>query len=166
MNKDLLHKVLEVIDHNRYTVISAALFVALMLGITGVVGCDATTTGITNGAPVTRQVFDRQVIESEKNLTVQRIGLENAVAAFNAEIEAFNARVEAGYDDLERKEVFRAEVINTVGGVITTAAEGTLNPAALIPIGIGLLGGALGLGTAADNRRKDAVIKKIKVDEA
>jgi len=50
--------------------------------------------------------------------------------------------------------------------VITTAAEGTLNPAALIPIGIGLLGGALGLGTAADNRRKDAVIKKIKVDES
>ena len=85
------------------------------------------------------------------------------MAAFNEEIKAFNQRVAAGLEDLARQDAFKAELLDTIGVVAIGATEGTLNPAALVPIGIGLLGGALGLGTSADNRRKDKVITDLKV---
>lgn len=163
--KDMLHNLLKYVDHNRYAVSSIVAFIVIMAMILGTIGCDVTTQGLHNG-PVTRTEFDRQVITAERDLTLGRIELERAVLAFNAEVAAFNSRVEMGYEDLEKKEAFRAEVINTIGGVITSAAEGTLNPTALIPIGIGLFGGLVGLGMGADNRRKDRVIKNLRVTEA
>ena len=111
---------------------------------------------------MTRTEFNRQVITVEKTLALKRVDLDAQVATFNEEVDAFNAQVDAGLEDLEKQDQFRSEVLETVGLVATQAAEGSLNPISLIPIGIGLLGGALGLGAAADNRRKDKVIDTLK----
>ena len=165
--KDLMHNVLKAIDHNRYTVAAIVVFIVTMGMAINLTGCQATTPALIDtqdgtAAKVTRSEFARQVIVGQKDFTVRRIELEAQTAAFNEEVQAFNERIAAGQEDLLRQEQFKQQLLDTVGLIAASAAEGTFNPGALIPIGIGLLGGALGLGTAADNRRKDQVITTLK----
>ncbi|NLW85061.1 MAG: hypothetical protein GXY41_11770 [Phycisphaerae bacterium] len=164
MNKDIVHNAFKWMDHNRYAVASVIAFIVAMGFVLNLTGCEAMTHGLANGdtTKVTRTEFQRQALGGEKDLAVRRIELDAEIAAFNEEIKLFNQRVEAGQDDLARQEAFKQQLLDTVGLVAVSAAESTLNPAALIPIGIGLLGGALGIGTAADNRRKDQVITTLK----
>lgn len=167
MKTDFLHKVTNWIDHNRYTVLSLVFFVLAMSAVVAMTGCESTTAGLVtaDGASpveVTRSEFQRQTLVTEKDFAVRRIELDAKTAAFNEEVKAFNEQVQAGLDDLHRQDEFKQELLNTIGLVATNAADGTLNPASLVPIGIGLLGGALGLGTSADNRRKDKLITDLK----
>ena len=164
MSKDIVHTTLKWMDHNRYAVASVIAFVLAMGLVLHLTGCEATTAGLANGdAPqVSRSEFQRQALVGEKDLAVRRIELEAQMAAFNEEVNAFNQRVDAGQDELARQDAFKQQLLDTVGLVAVSATEGAFNPAALVPIGIGLLGGALGLGTAADNRRKDHVITELK----
>ena len=164
MNKDKVHTTLKWMDHNRYAVASVIVFILSMGLVLNLTGCEAMTAGLADGTStkVTRSEFERQALVGEKDIAVQRIELEAQVAAFNEEIKLFNDRIAAGQEDLARQEAFQQQLFDTVGLIAASAAEGTLNPAALVPIGIGLLGGALGLGTAADNRRKDKVITELK----
>ncbi|MBN2559920.1 MAG: hypothetical protein JXQ75_03195 [Phycisphaerae bacterium] len=168
MNHDLLHRSLTWLDHNRWTVISILLFALLVGGTLSTVGCQSTTAGLTPMEPgqaplkVDRGEFHRQTAQGEKDLALRRVQLDAQLAAYNEEVAAFNERVEAGLGDLDRQDELRAQLLETVGVVATGAAEASLNPVSLIPLGIGLLGGALGLGTAADNRRKDRVITDLK----
>lgn len=164
MNKDLVHNTLKWMDHNRYVIASVIAFIAAMGFILNLTGCEAMTHGLANGdgPKVNRVEFERQALAGEKDLAVRRIELDAEIAAYNEEVKLFNQRVETGQDDLARQDAFKQQLLDTVGLVAVSAAERTLNPAALIPIGIGLLGGALGIGTAADNRRKDQVITTLK----
>ena len=167
MKNDALHNVLKWLDHNRYTVASVVIFILTMGIVIGLTGCEAQTMGLaaaTDGSvqEVSRTEFERQALVGEKDFAVRRIELDGLVAAFNEEVKAFNERVQAGLDDLSRQDAFKQELLDTIGVVAIGATEGTLNPAALVPIGIGLLGGALGLGASADNRRKDKVITDLK----
>ena len=167
MKNDVVHAVLKVVDHNRYAVASVLVFILAMGLVLNLTGCKAMTAGLVTTAegtatPVSRTEFERQALVGEKDFAVQRIELDAQIAAFNEEVRAFNERVAAGLDDLTRQEEFKQQLVETVGLIAVSATEGTLNPAALVPIGIGLLGGALGLGTSADNRRKDKVITNLK----
>ena len=167
MTKDMVHNTLKWIDHNRYAVASVLVFILAMGLVLQVTGCQAMTAGLittTDGAApqVSRAEFQRQALIGEKDFAVQRIELDAQIAAFNEEVRAFNERVAAGLDDLQRQDEFKQQLLETVGLIAVSATEGTLNPAALVPIGIGLLGGALGLGTSADNRRKDKVSTDLK----
>jgi hypothetical protein len=171
MKKDLLHNVFNWMDHNRYTIASALIFILTMGIVVSLAGCESATLGLaasTDGAPVevSRSEFERQALVGEKDFSIRRIELDSLVAKFNEEVKAFNQRVQAGLDDLARQDEFRQQIVDTIGLVATSATEGSLNPAALVPIGIGLLGGALGLGTSADNRRKDRVITNLKTTGA
>ena len=171
MNNDVMHKLTNWIDHNRYTVLSVLIFILMMTVVVSLAGCESVTLGLTaaadgTAAKVTRSEFERQVLAGEKDLAVRRIELDGLVAAFNEEVKTFNQRVEAGQEELARQDEFRQQIVDTIGLVATSATEGSLNPAALVPIGIGLLGGALGLGTSADNRRKDKVITNLKTSGA
>ena len=161
---DVLHKVLKVVDHNRYSIAAAVVFVLTMGFVISLTGCEAMTYGLAKGAApkVTRAEFQRQALIGEKDIAVRRIELDAQLAAFNEEVKAFNDRIIAGQQDLQRQDAFKQQLLDTVGLVAISATEGTLNPTALVPIAIGLLGGALGLGTAADNRRKDQVITELK----
>ena len=167
MTKDMVHNALKWIDHNRYAVASVLVFVLAMGFVIHLTGCQAMTAGLVTTADgaapqVSRSEFQRQALVGEKDFAVQRIELDAQIAAFNEEVRAFNERVAAGLDDLQRQDEFKQQLLETVGLIAVSATEGTLNPAALVPIGIGLLGGALGLGTSADNRRKDKVIVDLK----
>lgn len=167
MKNDALHNVLKWLDHNRYTVASVVIFILTMGIVIGLTGCEAQTAGLAATADgsvqeVSRTEFERQALVGEKDFAVRRIELDGLVAAFNEEVKAFNERVQAGLNDLSRQDAFKQELLDTIGVVAIGATEGTLNPAALVPIGIGLLGGALGLGASADNRRKDKVITDLK----
>ena len=170
MKKDVLHPITNWIDHNRYTVASILMFMVTLGIVVSLTGCESTTGALaatTEDAAalkVTRSEFENQVLLSEKDFAIGRIQLDGMVAIFNEEVAAFNAQVQAGLEDLLRQDLFKQQLLETVGGVAISATEGTLNPTALLPIAIGLLGGALGLGTSADNRRKDKVISTLKVD--
>lgn len=164
---DFFHKVTNWVDHNRYTVLSIVFFVFAMSGVIAMTGCESTTAGLVtkDGAPpveVNRSEFQRQALLTEKDFTVKRIELDAQSAAFNEEVKAFNDQVQVGLDDLQRQDEFKQQLLDTIGVVATNTVDGTLNPASLVPIGIGLLGGALGLGTSADNRRKDKLITTLK----
>lgn len=73
----------------------------------------------------------------------------------NAEIELMNARITTAYADLDKQDLFKQELFNNLA---IMAEGGTVNP---MGVGLGLLG-ILGLGAAADNRKKDSVIKTLK----
>lgn len=171
MKTDVLNTMVKWLDHNRYTVLSLILFTLLLVGMVTMVGCESRTAGLVpdeNGQliEIDRPEFHRQVLVAEKDFAIRRVQLDARVAEYNQEVESFNQRVEAGLQDLDRQDAFRQEILDTVGLVATEAAQGTINPVSLIPIGIGLLGASLGLGTSADNRRKDAVITKLKTSSA
>ena len=167
MKNDVVHTALNFMDHNRYTIASVLVFVLAMGLVVHLTGCQARTTGLVTTADgqtpkVSSAEFQRQALVGEKDFAVQRIELDGQIAAFNEEVKTFNERVAAGLEDLQRQNEFKQQLLETVGMVAVSATEGTLNPTALVPIGIGLLGGALGLGTSADNRRKDKVITDLK----
>jgi len=167
MKTDVLHKLTNWIDHNRYTVLSLIFFVIAMGSVIAITGCESTTAGLvtTNEAipdKVSRSEFQRQALITEKDFSIRRLELDQQTAVFNEEVKAFNEQVQLGLEDLQRQDEFKQQLLETAGVVITGATDGTLNPASLIPIGIGLLGGALGLGTSADNRRKDKLITNLK----
>ena len=169
MKTDVLHSVLTWMDHNRYTLASVVVFILTMGIVVGMTGCESVTTGLSVAADgstpkVSRGEFQRQALVGEKDFAVKRIELDGLAATFNEEVKAFNERIQAGLADLTRQDEFKQQLFDTVGVVAIGATEGTLNPTALVPIGIGLLGGALGLGTSADNRRKDKVITELKVN--
>ena len=169
MKTDAVHTVLNWLDHNRYTVMSMLVFILTMGVVVGLTGCESTTSGLVTTADggnftVSRSEFQRQALVGEKDFAVRRIELDGLAAKFNEEVKAFNERIQAGLDDLARQDEFKQQLYDTIGVVAIGATEGTLNPAALVPIGIGLLGGALGLGTSADNRRKDKVITDLKIN--
>ena len=170
MKTDLVHSAFNWIDHNRYTVASVLVFILTVGLVINLTGCESATTSLTVAADgstpkVSRSEFQRQALVGEKDLAVRRIELDGLMAAFNEEVAAFNQCVQAGLEHLARQDAFKAELLDTIGVVAIGATEGTLNPTSLVPIGIGLLGGALGLGTSADNRRKDQVITNLKVKQ-
>ncbi|MDH4201496.1 MAG: hypothetical protein OEV87_01205 [Phycisphaerae bacterium] len=169
MKNDVLHSVLNWMDHNRYTIASVLVFILTMGIVVNLSGCESATSGLVAAADgtavkVSRSEFQRQALVGEKDFAVRRIELDGLAAKFNEEIKAFNERIQAGLDDLQRQDEFKQQLFDTIGVVAIGATEGTLNPTALVPIGIGLLGGALGLGTSADNRRKDKVITDLKIN--
>lgn len=168
MKTDLLHSALKWLDHNRWTFFSIVACILIFAAFVGVAGCESTTAALfapTDGsaaAKIDRAEFARQADTAQKDLALRRVAIDADLAAYNEEVKAFNQRVDAGLEDLDRQDEFRAEILNTVSLVAANAAGGTLNPVSLIPIGVGLLGGALGLGAAADNRRKDRLITDLK----
>ncbi len=171
MKTDFVNRTLKWLDHNRWTVVSMVVFIFMMAAVTGISGCESTTASLKPGpegqiAKVTRDEFNLQVNEAQKDLAVERVQLDAEVSKFNREIEAFNQRVEAGIEDLDRQDEFRRELLDTAGLFAAEAAGAGINPVSLVPIAIGLLGTSLGLGTSADNRRKDKVITELKTSGA
>ena len=161
---DWWHKLTNFLDHYRYTFMGLVLAVAAVGTLLGAMGCESRTVGLVpgaSGAPVavTRQELQLQVVDVEKTLDGQRVELDAAVAKHNRAVAAFNAKVELATADLERQDQLKREILDAAGAVALQAASGTFNPVGLIPIAVGILGGLVGIGATADNRRKDAVIK-------
>ena len=164
MMVDVWNKITTFLDHYRWTVICLAVFVVTMVTMGTFVGCESTTTSVLNPpAKVTRTELTHEAVKAEGDFSKKAAQIALLTTEYNVEVAAFNKNIESANADLDQKDAFRAEVLNAVSLVATNAASGTLNPAALIPMGIGLLGMLLGIGASADNRRKDTVITTLKV---
>jgi len=69
--------------------------------------------------------------------------------------------LDAGHDDLDAKDEKKAQVSAFLGGLATSAVEGTFSPIQAVTSGVSLAALLVGGGAMLDNRRKDKIIKKI-----
>jgi len=163
--KDWLHNLLKriesAIDHNRWTALAAVLWLVFS-GI--LIGCNATTIGPVSGQKVSRQRFDVEVGAATSALKAEQIQLLARMDEHNEKIAALNAAVELGYEDLERQEKMRAQLVELAAGLATSAIAGQVTPGA-IANAIVTAGSILGvIGVAVDNRRKDGKINALKAE--
>lgn len=154
---DYLNKFLKWIDYNRYTVGSLILAAALTVYV---VGCDA--TGNFRGEEVTIGQLD-QLVSAEK------AELDTAHAAWVLDGQA----IERGYDrlatdttstvaEIEANQALIDKAVQDAGSLITGAVTGNPADAAqLVGLGLGWLG-LFGAGKAADKKRTDSVLAKVK----
>ena len=163
--KDLWHKLTNWIDHNRWSFGSLVAIAAMIALMSSNVSCYSKTASLnpwSGKAKVTASEFEREAAVMTGELASEKAMVLGQVTALNEKIEALNRSIELGQADLQRQDELRAEILETIGAVATSAATGGLNPAALIPVGIGLGGLLLGIGARKDNKRKDAVIEGLK----
>jgi len=161
-----MQKLWKTIEHNRYLVSAIALLVVLTVATTAFLGCASKTPSLVDGRPVDREIFIRQVNTAEAGLAARRAQIEAQLAAFNADVEAFNKNAASGVEDLDRQDALRAQITNTIGDAVLAAVSGELNPAGAVVGLLSVAGIALGAGAAADNRRKDSVIEKMKQEKS
>jgi len=157
---DILHKVLKWADHNRYVCLGILLAVVASVWL---FGCQITTPSLTDPAEkVTAQQFEVQVVTEQAALEFKAEDLKNDLEKHNKAVLAFNQRVELGRADIEAQIELRENIVSIIGGLATSAAEGTLTPGAainsIITLGMLLAGG----GAILDNRRKNKVIAELK----
>jgi len=157
---DLWHTITDTLDHYRYTILGVLIAVGMVFAG---VSCQSQTASLVEPArQVTRPVFEAEAAAQGTSLTQRRIGLEAEVAKLNAAVEVFNSQAELGRGELDRQDAVRAELFDIAGGVVTQITTGQPTSASLVGTGITALGLLLGLGAAADSRRKDKVIEKVK----
>jgi hypothetical protein len=157
---DLFHRIVRWIDHNRWNVL--CLIVAAAIVVTGI-ACRPRTRSLTGDNQVTYEQFEAEAIEKAGTLAEQRTALSAAVQAFNARAETFQQQVRRGREDLERQAKIHAQLIELLGGAATGALSGNFSPQAFIVPGLSLLAAAFGVGKTLDNRRKDRVIRDLKM---
>jgi len=163
---DLLHKLLNFVDHYRYTVIGLILCGLVLTGSVTFLGCQSRTMGLLPAADgsypaVTRPELERQAIDVKLNLDQKRAAAQLAIEAYNQEVAAINSRIQAGVADLDRQDEIKAEVFAAVSEIGGQLLSGNLTGAGLATAGLGLLGVVgtiLGIGATADSQRKDRVI--------
>jgi len=158
---DVVHTAAKAIDYNRYA--SLATLIIVVCAVMFYTGCESTTASL--NAPsekVTRAEFESEAVVVGVDFATREAMLTAQVTALNAEIGAYNMLIDAGRADLQRQDEIKAEIVALLGQTAQGAADGTLNPVALIPFVVGLAGAALGIGSSLDNRRKDAKIAELK----
>ena len=156
---DLINKTLKTVDYNRYAVIGGIMAVVMILCL---VGCEATTASITGSDEVNATELQMEIVAVNGDLAQQKIVLDAAIQAYNAEIATINSKIDAAQADLSRQQAIKTELFNMIVSTGTAAASGGISAPALITTGIAALGLFAGVGTVADNRRKDAKIKSLK----
>ncbi|MFP4354073.1 MAG: hypothetical protein ACLFUJ_03030 [Phycisphaerae bacterium] len=158
---DILHRLTNWLDHNRWTFISILLAAA---AVAALVGCQPQTAGLLDDRPADPEQFETQVLAGRRQLQDEEGQLQAALARHNAKVEQFVARVEIGRADLQRQLEVRGEILNLLGAAATDAIAGAFDPRAFVIPALGLLGAAFGVGKSLDNRRKDQVIRRLKAD--
>lgn len=157
---DLWHRLLSIIDHNRYL---AASLVVSTVASAWLGACSSQTASLVDpSVQVSRITFRMQTIAEEQELSKARADLAARAEAINARIVAHNAKVEAGDSDLDRQDAVKAQIVDALGGAVAQAVTGTLNPVGLATTIVGLGGAAFGVGAFADKRRADSVIVDLK----
>lgn len=158
---DIWHKTLNFLDHHRYLCAALALVFFCCAGLL-YGGCSRTLSLMPGNEEVSRDKFIREAEMISSNLSKQRLELETDMTKFNTEVELHNALIQAGLTDLNHQDQVRADIINTVSIIATETAAGSFNPAALIPLVIGVAGSMVGIGTSLDKFRTDKLLKTAK----
>jgi lipopolysaccharide export system protein LptC len=155
---DIIHRITNWADHNRWTLI---LLLLAGVAIGWLAGCKPQTTLSGHEDPLTRQELQAAVIEKSADFSQAKAELETRAAVLNDRIESFNQQVQLAEADLQEQEQVRLQIIELLGAGLSDAMAGTFNPAMLIVPGLSLLAAAFGVGKTIDNRRKDKVIEDL-----
>jgi hypothetical protein len=160
---DWMHRTLNWIDHNRWTLAATALAAACLAGL---IGCQPTTQGLFSDRPVGREQLEQQVLAGRENLATRRAQLQAEMEQFNARLNRFEQRVDLARSDLHHQEKLRAQMLALLGNAATESLAGNWDPRGFVVPALGLLGAAFGVGKTLDNRRKDRVIRQLKARDA
>ena len=153
---DYVHAVLKWISYNRYTVASLGV-AGLFLGLAS---CQFTAKDPLTGEKVTKEVLQAtleakaksSIAGYDKMLADYKVAL--AVAQENDAV--LFAQYQASMDSIDQQKQFWQGVIQWVGQIPAVSGNPLLGGA------LGLGGTLFGIGTLADNRRKDRKIKTAK----
>lgn len=150
---DYLHTALKWLSYNRYTAVSTLVAGSFI----GVSGCQITAKDPVSGESLNKQSLATMV---ERRAAESRATYATLEAEFKAKVEAMNtsdalvaAKYQAAIDSITQKEQFWKSAVEWAGSI--PAVSG--NP--LLAGAISMGGALFGLGTLADNRRKDALLK-------
>jgi len=160
--KDWLHSTLSWLDHNRYLALAIVLS-AVAVGLATFAGCASRTPSVITGEPVTRPVFEREVADRladlEKAAAVLEADIKARQAALAADVRKAGTGAELGTADLDRQDEMKREIAALLLAQAEQAAAGTWTPTGLVQ-GAGMIVGLLlGLGSGADNLRKNSQVK-------
>jgi len=143
---DILHKLLKMIDHNRYAVMGLLLAAVLSIGI---VGCQVRTASLIDP---TRKV---DAAELNREIITVKASLAARSGALNTEVTALAEASQVAKDDLAAQQERRVFIIESIAGLGQVAAEGAISPASAIGSITQIALALAGVGLLADNRRKD-----------
>lgn len=153
---DVLHKITNWVDHNRYKALAIIITVAVLVIA---IGCESQTASIvTPERTVTRDQLAVESVTVQADLAFRKAEIDKLVAMYNADIEKTNQLIDQAVADLDRQDEIRAELFELGGSVITGWAAGGVPTEALIGTGLTAFSILFGIGSAADGMRKDKVI--------
>lgn len=156
---DYVHKLANWLDHNRYLALAIIVVAGMAVFVTG---CQSTTRSLmVEGTKVARVEYSQEIELVRAQLQGQIARAEAAVAAVNAEIEAFNREAEIGVADLDTQDAARLKILAISETIATDLLTGAFTPLSAIPLIFGGLG-VLGVGAMANKLRQDKVIEKMK----
>lgn len=156
---DVLHKILNWVDHNRYKVAGVLLPLILMVGMTA---CEPKAVGL-KGDKVTPTEFRLEVIKGDKDMAAQIAEYEAAGIALQAAVDAYNAQITEVEGDFARQYELRKKVIDVVGGLATTLVSGgAVDLTQTIASLLAITAVTVGTGAVLDSRRKNLVINELK----
>ena len=147
--KDIWHRFMKWVDHNRYQAAGIVVTCAILLMA---YGCQSKTTSIFEPD----KKVTRTQLNAEADIAQQEI--EVVWAALEAKAKTYTLGLDAGHKDLDRQDEMSAQLQAYLGGLATSAVEGTINPLQAVTSGISLAALLVGGGTFMDNRRKDKII--------
>lgn len=161
--KDIWNRLFKWLDHYRFTALGILLAVVVVVAGLALVGCESKTTSLVDpDREITRDQLRREVVAVDTEIRLERVEIEAASERLNEQITKYNDSLEAASADLDEQDAVKAAILEFAAQLALQGASGTLNPAALIPLGVGVLGSVLGIGSALDSRRKDKVITTLK----
>lgn len=138
--KNLFTKLSAIVRHNPALMLGIGLSVCLVVWGTG---CNSTVTSIKSPErKITRVELNDEIASEERRIAV--------------ELENLHALAMTKNQQLDEQDALRASILEF--GLLA-AQGGAVNPLALIP----MAGMLLGVGSAIDNRRKDAIIAGTKM---
>ena len=150
---DVLHKMLKMLDHNRWTV---GLMAVAVLVSAGLVGCQPETMSLVDP--------DRRVtaVGLARETTALKAGLEKRQSALDVDVTALADQTGIASSEIEAKTELRRTIVETLGGIGTAVAEGSFSATSGVGAVIQLALAGLAGGGLLDRRRKDQVIAKLK----
>lgn len=157
---DFFNRSLKFIDHHRGMIVAMVLAVICAAWM---IGCEATTGSLIDDTrQVTAPQIEREVIVLQGDIDRRAAAIEQMIAGYNADVEQLNAQIEAASSDIQDQLERRKQIIETLGALGASIAQGTVNPAAAIS-GVITLSSLFGVaGVGYDNWRKNKVINKLK----
>lgn len=153
---DYVHEILKWVSYNRYTV-AATTVAGLFLGLAS---CQFTAKDPLTGEKVTKEVL-QATLEAKAKSSVA--GYDKMLADYKAALAVAQendsvlfARYESAMNQIDQQKQFWQGVIQWVEQIPAVSGNPLLGGA------LGLGGTLFGIGTLADNRRKDRKIKTAK----